>query len=51
METPNYSDNEEGDPSTARTTPLTFNFEEAFQLMNARLDTLVVDFNAFKKDH
>ncbi|PON34821.1 hypothetical protein PanWU01x14_341200 [Parasponia andersonii] len=34
-----------GDPS-----PL-FNFEEAFQIMNAHLDTLIVDFNAFKEDH
>ncbi|PON54346.1 hypothetical protein PanWU01x14_195750 [Parasponia andersonii] len=51
METHDYGDNAEGDPSTTRTTPPTFNFEEVFQLMNARLDTLVVDFNAFKEDH
>ncbi|PON57542.1 hypothetical protein PanWU01x14_172620 [Parasponia andersonii] len=51
IETHDYDDNEEGDPSTTRTTPPMFNFEEAFQLMNAHLDTLVVDFNAFKEDH
>ncbi|PON68627.1 hypothetical protein PanWU01x14_094360 [Parasponia andersonii] len=51
MESHDYGNNEKGDPSTTRTTPPTFNFEEAFQHMNACLDTLVVDFNAFKKGH
>ncbi|PON55778.1 hypothetical protein PanWU01x14_185870, partial [Parasponia andersonii] len=51
IETHDFGDNEESGPSTACTTPSTFNFEEVFQLMNARLDTLVVDFNTFKEDH
>ncbi|PON75731.1 hypothetical protein PanWU01x14_039910, partial [Parasponia andersonii] len=51
IETYDFGDNEEDDPSTARTIPPTFNFEETFQLMNARLDTLIMDFNIFKEDH
>ncbi|PON74955.1 hypothetical protein PanWU01x14_046720 [Parasponia andersonii] len=51
IETHDYGDTEEGDLSTTHATPPTFNFEEAFQLMNACLDTLAVDFNTFKEDH
>ncbi|PON77949.1 hypothetical protein PanWU01x14_023030 [Parasponia andersonii] len=41
--------NQEGGPSTTQEAPSSFNFEEAFQLMNARMDTLVEEFNAFKE--
>ncbi|PON87461.1 hypothetical protein TorRG33x02_166390 [Trema orientale] len=46
-----HGKNEEGDPSTTHEAPSTFIFEEAFQLTNAHLDTLIVDFNTFKEDH
>ncbi|PON76860.1 hypothetical protein PanWU01x14_031800 [Parasponia andersonii] len=41
--------NQEGRPSTTQEAPSSFNFEVTFQLMNARMDTLVKDFNAFEE--